>query len=71
MKKPKQRHFFEPRQAEYILCKELQKRLQAASANETVRRALITLRSLLDVQDSGGQIVLMKQGQPDKVIWLL
>lgn len=65
------RHFFEPNEKDAARIKRLQPRLEATSQAEVIRRALTTLESLLNVQDAGGEIVLCKKGQPDKVIWFL
>lgn len=65
------RHFFEPSNSDYDRAKRLQVKWEAASLAEVVRRALITVEALQNVQDNGGEIVLCKQGEPDKVIWKL
>lgn len=64
-------HFIEPCEGDIARADRLGKRLETRSRTETVRRALITLESLLNVQDNDGQIILCKKGQPDKVLWLL
>jgi hypothetical protein len=49
----------------------LRARLNAASFIETIRRCSITIETLLDHQDNGGDIVLCKKGVADKAIWFL
>ena len=43
-------------------------RLEATSGLEVVRRALITLEMLLDVRENGGEVVICKKGQPERLV---
>ncbi len=49
----------------------LRERLRASSFIETIRRCSITIETLLEHQENGGDIVLCKKGRPDKVVWFL
>jgi hypothetical protein len=46
-------------------------RLGATSNVEAMRRALVTMESLLTHQDEGGDIVLCRQGMADKAVWFV
>lgn len=50
----------------------LQRRLQASSGTETIRRLSIFAETLLEHQaQTGAEIVLCRRGQPDRVVWIL
>lgn len=53
------------------LIREVRDLLKAASDRETVRRMAIFCSTLIEHQNSGGEIVLCQKGLPDRVAWMI
>ena len=57
--------------ADLRLIRDVKNLLNASSDRETVRRMSIFCKVLLEHQKTGGELLLGRKGQPERLLWIV